>query len=160
VPVGTETVVGRVRHRGRLLEVTGSGGERLLEVRFGKDVHPARAVIEATDGTWRLERIDKTETAVLDAAGASVASVDYSTRPQHVVLAGGERIPFTGKGLFAARRYRLGDDLFVARALFLSLREFSAQISPELAARPDRTLLIGLGSTFAHWRIQARKRAQ
>jgi hypothetical protein len=153
--VGTETkIVARVRKRGRLLEVVQDDGVRVAEVRFGKDVQPARAVIEAADGTWRLERIDKTQTAVLDTAGTAVAAIDYSSRPQHIVLAGGERIPFATSGLFALRRYRLGEDLFVARGSLLPTTEFTAAISPALATRSDRSLLIGLASAFTHWRMQ------
>jgi hypothetical protein len=153
--VGTETkIVARVRKRGRLLEVVQGDGVRVTEVHLGKDVKPARAVIEAADGAWRLERIDKTETAVLDAAGTAVAAIDYSSRPQHVVLAGGERIPFTTSGLLALRRYRLGEGLFVARGSLLPFTEFTALVSPALAAHPDRSLLIGLASAFTHWRMQ------
>jgi hypothetical protein len=153
VPVGTETIVARARKRGGLLEIDGATP---LEVRFGKDVAPARAVIESAAGMWRLDRVDKTETAVLDASGAAIAAIDYATRPQHVVLAGGERIPFTASGLFALRRYRLGEDLFVAGAALSPFREFTARISPELAGRADRALLIGLAAAFTHWRIRAR----
>ena len=143
----------RARKRGGLLEIDGANP---LQIRFGKDIQPARAVIQSADGTWRLERVDRTETAVLDASGAAIASVDYATRPQHVVLAPGERIPFTVRGLFAFRRYRLGEDLFVAAAALVPFREFTARISPELAARPDRALLIGLASAFTHWHIGAK----
>jgi hypothetical protein len=152
--VGTETrIVGRARKRGRLLEVS-QGGTRLLELRLGKDAKPARAIIEAPIGTWRLDRVDKTQTNVVDGNGAQVASIDYSERPQQVVIAS-ERIPFTSDGAFALRRYRLGDDLFVARATrWAPFREFVADVSPALQARPDGVLLLGLACAFTHWRVQ------
>jgi hypothetical protein len=152
--VGTETrIAARARKRGRLVEIT-QDGTRLLELRLGKDVKPARAIIEAPHGTWRLDRVDKTQTTVVDATGATVASIDYSTRPQQIVI-GAERIPFTSDGAFALRRYRLGDDLFVARATrWAPGREFVADVSPALQARPDGLLLLGLACAFTHWRVQ------
>jgi hypothetical protein len=152
--VGTKTrIVGRARKRGRLVEIS-QDGARLLELRLGKDAEPARAIIEAPGATWRLERVDKTHTNVVDANGAQVASVDYSQRPQEIVL-NGERIPFTSDGAFAMRRYRLGDDLFVARATrWAPSREFVADVSPGLQARADGILLLGLACAFTHWRVQ------
>jgi hypothetical protein len=152
--VGTETrIVGRVRKRGRLLEIS-QDGTRLLDLRLGKDAKPARAIIDAPGAAWRLERVDKALTNVTDKSGAQVASIDYSERPQQIVI-GSERIPFTSDGAFALRRYRLGDDLFVARATrWAPFQEFVADVSPALQARPDGILLLGLACAFTHWRVQ------
>lgn len=152
--MGSETrIAARARKRGQLLEISQEGA-RLLELRLGKDAKPARAIIDAPHGTWRLERVDKTQTTVLDSSGATVASIDYSERPQQIVI-GDERIPFTSDGAFALRRYRLGDDLFVARATrWAPGREFVADVSPGLQARPDGLLLLGLACAFTHSRVQ------
>jgi hypothetical protein len=121
------------------------------------------AVIETRGGTWRIETPARGEgdegAPVRGEDGATVARIAYSRGPHRVTrhtlfLAGGEQVTFVSEAGFMSQRYRLGDDLFVASPnWFRPFREFTAALSPELARRPDRVLLVALASVLTHWRI-------
>jgi hypothetical protein len=90
---------------------------------------------------------------VLDAFGNPVATAKNG----EVVRGNSEHLPWARSNL-PRTRYRLGGDLWVAKASWLSRRRFSAELSQAMLARDDTNLLVGIASILTQDAV-ARRRA-
>jgi hypothetical protein len=124
-------------------------GDTVVEVR--RDLEGT--VLQTKNQAWRIVRGDE-GTAVLDAAGATVASVRHRRfQGEDIALAGGEVIELRGNRLQVGHGCRFGD-LAAAKAPFLApQRYFTLTLSDALLAREDRELLIALMTCLAESHI-------
>jgi hypothetical protein len=154
VPIAASPLRAKAARRGKVLTVTDPSGAAVVEATENKAADRLEVTIETAAGSWRIEeavplhrlgRILATvrtpsEVAILDPAGNPVAVA----RNGEVVLAGGEALSWRQSR--APTRYRLGDDLWVAKDSWRSGTVFSAELSEQMLARPDRSLLVGVAS--------------
>jgi len=152
-PITASQLQGRASKRGKALTMTNLNGEAVVRASLGKAAAPAEAVFETAEGTWRIERVGRSEVAVLDRRGNPVARA----RKGEVVLPGGEILPWAQSGLPRVR-YRLGDGLWVAKGRWLSRRRFSAELSGALLSRTDKSLVAGIASVLTQHAVDRRSR--
>jgi hypothetical protein len=146
-PVTEPRVEGRVERKGKTLTVTDSRGAVIVQGAVDK----AEASFKTAEGRWRIEAADR-GVAVVDWAGKVVATA----RKGEVVLPSGERFLWKRSSLPRVR-YRLGDDLWVARGSWRA-RRFSAELSPAMVGREDKSLLVGIASILTQDAIERRGR--
>jgi hypothetical protein len=150
----------RPRRRGQVITLQGPS-ELAATLRFKS--FPQVAIETTTAGTWHVDEPARNErdggAPVRTDDGTNVAEIAYTRRgpARHkLLLSGGEQVTFEAKAVFMSRRYRLGDDLLVAWPNWCRpMREFTAELSAELAVRADRVFLVALASVLTHWSISS-----
>jgi hypothetical protein len=149
-PLGTSRLQGRTTGRGQALTVIDSDGTAVVEGALGKAAAPAEAMFRTAEGRWRVEA-SASGVAILDLKRRTVATA----RKGEVVLASGERLLWK-RSTLPRVRYRFGDDLWVAKGSWLP-RRFTAELSPALLAREDRSLLVGIASVLTQHAVAQRR---
>jgi hypothetical protein len=149
VPVLSSQLRGRAPRRSKVLSLTDPAGGTVAEIAFGRGVKPALAIFETDDGRWRFLSGSRSEVAVLDPDGRTVARA----RDGEVLMPDGETLAWVRTAF--VNRYHLGPDLWVAHSQLLR-RGFIAKLSPEMLARDDRGMLTGLAATLTHFAVSGR----
>jgi len=151
-PVTASQLRGRITEKGRRLILTNPNGAVIVEGALGKAAAPAEATFKAADGTWSVEADGSKTVVVLDWRRKAVATA----RKGEVDLPSGEKLLW--KQASFPTRYRLGDDLWVAKPSRLPVRRFSAELSQAMLNREDRGLLVGIASILTLHVVQLRAR--
>ena len=165
---------GEASNRGRALTVTDPNGDVVVEAMEKKwegrwEEELGGLVFETADGRWRMEQPgrpvrqsgrvlttvpSRSGVAILDAAGNTVAAA----RDGQVVLPSGESLSWQKSGFLIKTRFRLGNDLWVAKGSWRSGRRFSADLSQAMLARDDKALLTGIASILTQHAVRRRSR--
>jgi hypothetical protein len=149
-PITPGLLQGRVADRGTTLTVLDRSGAAVVRGALRPDL--SEASFETADGRWKIEPIAGWYEKVLDAAGDCVATVRYS----EIVLGNGEPLPWGRSGRLP--RYRLGNDLWVAREDWQSGHSFRAEVDALMGTRNDAGLLTGIAALLTHRALYLRHR--
>jgi len=145
----------RGRRRGQSLTVTGMHDEPVVAATLGKTAQED-ASFETADGEYRVVATalwqGGSDAAVVDRAGERVAIARHG----EVSLPSEETLVWK-RTWSLGRRYRLGEDLWVARSRGIRAG-FSAALSPAILARPDTNLLVGIASILTYYAIDRDRR--
>ena len=149
-PPTASPLIGSTHKRRRLLTVTDGNGAVVVEAKLHKEAKPAEAIFTVAGGEYRIERLETREHAVIAPDGSPAARY----RKKEIGLAGGDVLRWESSS-FLRSRYRLGDDLWVAKPRWPPpLRGFRAEVSPAFLAREDRDLLAGIAAVLTQWGIE------
>ncbi|HWB65622.1 MAG TPA: hypothetical protein VG708_02170 [Mycobacteriales bacterium] len=147
----------RVHRRDGKLVAEDPSGAMVFSGTPGARGAPEVMVIETAAGSWRIQRRADRVNQVLDRAGQPVATLRRRLfRSTLIELPDGETIPVSS-GQF--RIFQMGcriGRLATARAPFLRPgRYFKLTLRDELLKRPDRQLIVALGSYLAESSINS-----
>lgn len=128
------------------------GGGVVVEARVDKAAKPSVAVFETAEGEYHLERADSNLLVLYGPGNAEVARKVKGA----VELPGGESLPWKTSD-FVISRYRLGEDMWVAKPRFPGPgRGFKAEVSIGFLAREDRGILAGLATVLTMSAIETK----
>jgi hypothetical protein len=155
-PINGSPLHGHAYNRGKSLTLADPNGNPVLTVAVSEAVDRVLVVFETAAGQWRFQQLPQdhgSEITIFDADDRAVATA----RNGEVALATGENLSWEQTSRMHTR-YRLGDDLWVAKRSRGSGRTFRAELSQAMLARDDVSLLAGIASILTQHAVKHQRR--